>query len=163
GELDAHGHSNIDKQLSFDKDAPGMLNAMLTTRVFERGGAFSIHHETQSLSPFERYVGIKLPRGDAARNMLLTDTPHVVEIASVNGDGEPVNMERIAVTVYKVDWRWWWDQSGETLARFVNAAHTGVAQEGLAKTIDGVGQWSFVVKYPEWGRYLIRACDLDGG
>ena len=25
------------------------------------------------------------------------------------------------------------------------------------------GQWKFEVKYPEWGRYLVRACDLDGG
>ena len=25
------------------------------------------------------------------------------------------------------------------------------------------GQWQFEIKYPEWGRYLVRACDLDGG
>ncbi len=28
---------------------------------------------------------------------------------------------------------------------------------------DGRGQWSFEIKYPEWGRYLVRVCDLDGG
>ena len=30
-------------------------------------------------------------------------------------------------------------------------------------TKDGAGQWKFEIKYPEWGRYLVRACDLDGG
>ncbi len=28
---------------------------------------------------------------------------------------------------------------------------------------DGSARWEFEVKYPEWGRYLVRACDLDGG
>ena len=33
----------------------------------------------------------------------------------------------------------------------------------MVSTKDGKGQWTLEVKYPEWGRYLVRACDLDGG
>ncbi|NIV30976.1 MAG: hypothetical protein GWN58_16245, partial [Anaerolineae bacterium] len=27
----------------------------------------------------------------------------------------------------------------------------------------GRGSWEFEVKYPDWGRYLVRICDTDGG
>ena len=37
-----------------------------------------------------------------------------------------------------------------------------IKQDTIA-TKDGAGQWKFEIKYPEWGRYLVRACDLDGG
>ena len=34
---------------------------------------------------------------------------------------------------------------------------------GTASTVDGKGTGEFEVKYPDWGRYLLRACDEDGG
>ncbi len=36
-------------------------------------------------------------------------------------------------------------------------------QEETISSKDGRGQWSFEIKYPDWGRYLVRVCDLDGG
>ena len=43
------------------------------------------------------------------------------------------------------------------------AEATGLIQKAMISTKDGRGQWQFEIKYPEWGRYLVRACDLDGG
>ena len=68
---------------------------------------------TQTVAPFDRYVGLKLPKGDAARDMLLTDTQHTVELASLDREGKPVSIPRLQVTLYKVEWRWWWE-SAET-------------------------------------------------
>lgn len=163
GALDDRGRATFDELLKFEKQAPGMLNATFVTRVFEPSGAFSITRHTQTVSPYSRYVGLKLPKGDTARNMLLTDTPHVVELASVDAAGKPVAIENIHVTVYKIGWRWWWDQSGESLAQFASSPHVHMSVEGNASTANGAGQWSFAIKYPEWGRYLIRACDTAGG
>ena len=106
------------KKLDLPRDVPGMLNATFITRVFERGGAFSINRESRTLAAFDRYVGVKLPKGDAARDMLLTDTKHTVELATVNTQGEPVSVPRLQVTLYKVQWRWWWEQSGDSLAQY---------------------------------------------
>ena len=44
------------------KNAPGMLSAFFTTRVFEEGGDFSINVQTAKLAPFENFVGIKMPK-----------------------------------------------------------------------------------------------------
>jgi uncharacterized protein YfaS (alpha-2-macroglobulin family) len=163
GELDAAGKAPFEKKLDLPRDVPGMLNATFITRVFERGGAFSINRETRTIAAFDRYVGLRLPKGDAARDMLLTDTKHTVELATLDADGAPVSIPRLQVTIYKVQWRWWWDSSGETLAQYAQGESTSVIRQETVASKDGRAQWHFEVKYPEWGRYLVRACDLDGG
>jgi uncharacterized protein YfaS (alpha-2-macroglobulin family) len=163
GKLDANGAVKFEKNLELPRDVPGMLNATFITRVFERGGAFSINRENRTVAAFDRYVGLKLPKGDVARDMLLTDTAHVVELATLDLRGAPVSVPRLQVTLYKVQWRWWWDQSGDSLAQYAQGESTSVIKQEMISVHDGKGQWTFEVKYPEWGRYLVRACDLDGG
>ncbi len=82
--LDAQGHAALSRDLDLPRDVPGMLNATFVTRVFERGGAFSINVRSKTVAAFDRYVGLKLPKGDAPRDMLLTDTRHTVELASLD-------------------------------------------------------------------------------
>ncbi|HEU4781009.1 MAG TPA: MG2 domain-containing protein, partial [Steroidobacteraceae bacterium] len=163
GELDADGKAKIAKDLVLPRDAPGMLNATFITRVFERGGAFSINRETRTVAAFERYVGLKLPKGDAARDMLLTDKQHGVELATLSADGLPVSVPRLQVSIYKVQWRWWWDSGGESLAQYAQGESTSMVSQETIASKDGRALANFEVKYPEWGRYLVRACDLDGG
>ncbi len=63
GELDADGKAKIEKDLDLPRDVPGMLNATFITRVFERGGAFSINRETRTVAAFDRYVGLQAAQG----------------------------------------------------------------------------------------------------
>ncbi len=161
-ELDEKGYASFEKELTLDDAAPGMLTASFTSRVFEKGGAFSSSTTRMPFHPYRNYVGIKLPKGDATRNMLLTDTTHKVEIASVDADGKPVDLNNIEVTLYKITWKWWWDQSGDSLARYARASYSDTIKRDTLATRDGRGIWEFEVKYPQWGRYLIRACDKVG-
>jgi alpha-2-macroglobulin len=163
GKLDAKGRASFEKTIEPSSPPAGMLSAAFTSRVFERGGAFSISRTTSSFAPYERFIGIKLPKGDVARGMLRTDEPHTVEVASLSPSGQPVSISDIHITLYQIEWRWWWDQSGESLAQFEQASRSTVVQEGTVSTQNGRGQWEFTVKYPQWGRYLLRACDVKGG
>jgi len=163
GSLDDQGTTHFDKNLDLPHDAPGMLSATFVTRVFENGGAFSIARETRTIAPFERFVGLRLPKGDAARDMLMTDHQHVVELATLSAAGEPVSVENLQVTLYKIQWKWWWDQNGDSLAQYAQGESQSVVQQDTVSTRDGKGQWSFEIKYPEWGRYLLRVCDVAGG
>ncbi len=142
--------------------APGRLKALFDLKVFEPGGDFSISASSKELDPFDVYVGVKPPQGDAARNMLLTDTRHKVAVASVDAAGKPVSRAKVRMRIYKLDWKWWWDKSGESLAQYASADFSSALQEGEIATHDGRGEWEFEIKYPDWGRYLIRACDLEG-
>ncbi len=163
GSLGADGLARFDARFDLEQSAPGMLNASFNSRVFENGGAFSTSRTSVPFSPYEHYVGVKLPKGDATRNMLLTDVDHTVELATLSSDGEPVSVEAIRVSLYKIHWRWWWDKSGDSLAQYSAASHAGIVSQGTVATVDGQGSWQFQIQYPAWGRYLLRACDTAGG
>lgn len=162
GYLDGQGYLRFSKNFQPEKPAPGMLSAWFTSRVHEEGGGFSISKQDMDYYPFENYVGIKLPKGDADRNMLLTDTEHTVEIGSVNADGQEVSLPQVEVTLYKIEWKWWWDKALDSLAEYADSSHSSKLQQSIISTANGKGEWKFQIKYPDWGRYLVRACDVQG-
>ncbi len=162
GKLDEQGYARFQPEILADKGAPGMLTAQFTSRIFEEGGAFSTSSQSFPFHPYENYLGIKLPKGDQTRGMILTDVKHKVEIASLSAKGEPVSLDKVQVTLYKIDWKWWWDKSGDSLARYASASHSNRLQQAVVSTREGQGSWELEVKYPDWGRYMIRACDLKG-
>lgn len=163
GRLDDQGYLKFSKNLKPEGRPAGLLSAKFTSRVFEDGGAFSISKNRFDYHPYDNYVGIKLPKGDATRGMLLTDKKHSVKIASLSAKSENVSLEKVQLSLYKIKWKWWWDKSSESLAEYADSSHKQLLQQETIKTVDGTGDWQFEIKYPQWGRYLIRACDLEGG
>ena len=163
GALDDEGLAAFTTEPAPAGHSPGMLTARFRTRVFEPGGAFSTNRRSLRFSPYERYVGVRVPPGDALRGMLLTDTVHTVDIATLTQEGEPVSVDSVDLTLFKIDWRWWWDRSGESLARYTESEHAAVVARGRVATTGGRGTWDFAVNHPDWGRYLLRACDPAGG
>ncbi|GAA0421212.1 MG2 domain-containing protein [Cocleimonas flava] len=162
GRLDDEGYLKFSKDFKVKGKPAGMLKAKFTSRVFEEGGAFSISRSNIDYHPYTNYVGIKLPKGDATRGMLLTDVKHKVSIASLSAKGEEVSLNKVQVSLYKIKWKWWWDKSSESLAEYADSRYQRLLQKDIVSTTDGVGEWNFEVKYPSWGRYLIRVCDLEG-
>jgi uncharacterized protein YfaS (alpha-2-macroglobulin family) len=163
GHLDETGKARVDAMVEAEAVAPGKLRADLTTRVFEPGGAFSIDRFSIPYSPYERYVGIRTPKGDRTRGMLLTDTKHRLDVALVDPDGGPVGEGEVDVKLYKVDWRWWWERGEEDLAAWADASVHTPLSSGTVKVTNGAGAWEFEIRYPDWGRYLITAADKAGG
>ncbi len=162
GRLDESGNLGFSKNIQPDGNAAGMLAAQFTTRVFEEGGAFSISRTSYDYHPYENYVGIKLPKGDATRGMLLTDIKHTVKIGSLDAKGEKTSLPKVKVSLYKINWKWWWDKSADSLAAYADGQHRNLLQSATIDTTDGDGEWQFEIKYPQWGRYMVKACDLEG-
>jgi uncharacterized protein YfaS (alpha-2-macroglobulin family) len=164
GTLDAQSRAAFTVKLDPGKHVPGKLTARFMTRVFEPSGAFSSEQVSMDFSPYQRYVGLKLPPGDVARNMLLTDTDHTAEIVVLDPEGKPVSGPiKLEAALYQMQWRWWWEKGGDDAADFTNAiSRTPVLQETI-KAVNGKGQWKFRVPYPSWGRYLIMVSDKSGG
>ena len=163
GQLDDNGKVVMKKPLPDVTHAAGMLTATFKSRVFEKGGAFSVDYLSLPYHPYEHYVGVKLPKGDDARGMLLTDQAQPIQIVSVDANGDPVSLKNVQVTVYKIHWKWWWDKSGDNLAQYASSSYPEHVLQSMVKTNDGLGETQFEIKSPEWGRYLVRVCDLDGG
>ena len=157
--LDQEGKASFSTDISVGTASPGMLRAHFITRVFEESGEFSIDRFSIPYSPYKGYVGIKTPKGDQARGMLLTDTTHIVNIVTIDPDGNPVSRNNLDASIYKIDWQWWWDASYESLASYIGSSeHVPILNEKIS-TRNGVGQFKFRIDYPEWGQYLIRVVD----
>ena len=163
GTLDAQGRAKARIDIDPRQPSPGMLEAAFTSRVFEESGDFSVDSFSLPFSPYEAYVGVRAPKGDQARGMLLTDKDQVVAIATVDAAGRPASRDKVLVSLYKLEWKWWWDRSGESLAQYVSSVQTRPLLKGEVATPNGAGQWTFQVRYPDWGRYLIRVEDPVGG
>ncbi|HWQ10806.1 MAG TPA: alpha-2-macroglobulin family protein, partial [Holophaga sp.] len=95
--------------------------------------------------------------------MLLTDKDQEVSIVTVDTAGRPVSRDKILVSLYKIEWKWWWDRSGESLAQYVSNVQTRPLLKAEVSTRDGAGKWTFQIHYPDWGRYLIRVEDPESG
>ena len=162
GRLDDKGHARVNISLSRPKDAPGALTLKLFGRVYEEGGDFSISSMSIPYYPFSSFVGLKTPEGDK-RGMLLTDKDHNILIASVDGRGRPLSRKNLKVELFKVNWRWWWDNSYDNIANYVASGYREPVEEGTVNTRNGKGTWKLRVNYPQWGRYYLRVTDPRSG
>jgi uncharacterized protein YfaS (alpha-2-macroglobulin family) len=163
GNLNDKGESLIESDIQVENRSAGMLTANFTTKVFETGGNFSIDRFSVPFHPYNSYVGIRLPKGDKTRGMLLTDTNHSVSIVSVKPDGSLVKgIKKVQVRLYKINWRWWWDRSDDDLTSYAQNEEYMAIQESAVTLVNGKGSWNLRINYPEWGRYLIKVTDADG-
>lgn len=161
GYTDADGRAQVNANIEVSDAAPGTLNAVFRGKVFEESGNFSIDRFSIPYNPYFSMVGIRLPQGDKARGMLLTDTTHRVDLVTVDPDGNPLS-RTIELSIYKVDWRWWWDTS-EGSVNFMSGNYSQPISTGKVRTNNGKGTWNFKIKYPEWGRFFVKAYDPESG
>lgn len=162
GRVDENGEASFNANVYIGDAAPGMLTANFVTKFFEEGGGFSIDRKAVSYSPYSRYAGIKVPKGNLYRGTLVTDEPHYIDIASVDENGKPVSSE-VDVKVYKIEWRWWWDSYDNDLASYISKSSTVPVYEKTISTKNGKGGFNFQINRPEWGRYIILAEDKNSG
>jgi uncharacterized protein YfaS (alpha-2-macroglobulin family) len=163
GQTDENGHATVNASLSVEGTPPGMLNAVFRGKAFEESGNFSVDRFSIPFYPYESFTGIRLPKGDAARGMLLTDTTHRVEVATVDGDGKPLSRDGIEMSLYELSWAWWWDQSSNGSVNFMSGSDATPVAQGKIRTVNGRGAWTFKVNYPAWGRYFVKAYDPVSG
>ncbi|MXV16247.1 alpha-2-macroglobulin family protein [Hufsiella ginkgonis] len=164
GGLSPAGTADIETGISAATTAPGVLTASFNTRVFEPGGGFSIDNFSIPYHMYDAYAGIRFPKGVGFSEMLYTDRDNNVSIVSVSPEGKPVAGKReVQVELYKIQWRWWWDQQQENLGNFTQDRYNKLISVQKLTLNNGAGRWNLRVNSPEWGRYLVRVKDLTSG
>lgn len=161
GKLNAAGKAVFTAKLPATPNAPGMLNANFISRVYEDGGDFSTYVQTYPYSPFSSYAGMEI-EGLGMNESLTTDIKNNIRFITVNQNGQPVESE-IELSVYKLDWRWWWEKDNSSLASYMSSVNKKEISRTTFKTGLKPVNRTFEIKYPEWGRFLIYAKDLRSG
>ena len=161
GKLDESGTAEINAKIAARNQSPGMLQANFRMQVFEPGGDFSVGRASMPYHPYKSYVGVRLPKGDEARNMLLTDVKHNVEIVTLDKDGKPVDVEDLDVKLYKLSWKWWFDKNKDAVSSYRGKVYGTEVSSTKVSSKNGKANWELEVKYPSWGRYLVRVSNGD--
>jgi uncharacterized protein YfaS (alpha-2-macroglobulin family) len=96
--------------------------------------------------------------------MLLTDTDHKAEIVLLDEEGKPFqgNVE-LDCAIYKIKWRWWWEKGDEESAEFASSLSRSAISQQTVTAANGKATFTFNIKYPDWGRYVVIARDSKGG
>lgn len=163
GKLDAEGKALVNPQFDMGNSAPGVLRVYFETRVFEEGGEFSVDRFSLPYYPYASYVGISVPEGDQFDFILETGKTHPIKVVDIDAEGRPVGNRKLKVDIYKVDWRWWWDNSGNDVANYVRSSYNMPVDTFMINVVGGKAQFNFKVEDADWGRYFIRVTDEESG
>ncbi len=164
GTLNENGEATVNAKFDIGKNAPGMLSASLLVKVFEPGGAFSVDNMVLPYSPYKSYVGINMPEGQKPWGFLLTDKNYDLPVVNVDADGNPLSgSQAVEVEMYRVSWRWWWDDSGDGFSNFTQDTYNKLLKKDTLRLSNGVGKWHFTAPGKEWGRYLVLVRDKQSG
>jgi len=163
GKVNEEGNASVPLDLAGQKNAPGFLKAVFNTMVFEPGGAFSVDRFSLDYSPYGFYAGIKLPEGEKNTGILYTGRDHFIDIATVDYKGKAAARLNLKFELYKLEWRWWWDQYNNELANYASDDYHKPVQSENFSTKNGQAKIRVNIGENDWGRYLVRVTDLDGG
>jgi uncharacterized protein YfaS (alpha-2-macroglobulin family) len=164
GTLNAEGLATINPSFDAGSQPPGMLLANLMVKVFEPGGNFSVDNIALPFNPYTSYVGLKTPKGDEQYGFLKSGKTHAFSIVDVNTNGTLTNGTTNAeVEVYKIEWRWWWDNSGDNLSNFTQNNYNKLIKKETVALVNGANTYNLATSASDNGRYLILVRDTRSG
>ena len=149
-------------QLPDNQATRGRLQIQWTARVTEPGGDFSTASWNAEYLPFNTYLGIQSP-DPAKEGYLLTEKEQTFNIVSVNHAGKAVGNKKLNVQVFKLDWSWWWSNYGNGAADYISSYNTTMILETQTQLTDGKSTFNWTPTRAQWGNFLIRITDPDGG
>lgn len=164
GNLNSSGDAVINTSFDLgDAEAPGALNVTFKGKVFEQGGDFSVDNFSLPYFPYTSYVGVLPPALKSEWDYLYTNEDQTVHVATVDANGKPIARQGVQLTLYRLEWRWWWD-SDEGTSEYENEVVQESAKTGTINTnAKGQGKWTFKLTDNEWGRYYLKATDPVSG
>lgn len=163
GITDQSGRTNFNFKSPPLAMAPGKMRMALKTTIFEKGGNFSTDNTQQDFDPFSYYCGLALPSNSYGQKEFEVDREFKVDFTSVNPEGSAIPGRTLSIGLYKLEWRWWWDQDDDyEISRYRSGLHNeAIYSTEVVTGTDGKATIPF--RTTEWGRYLIRVCDTESG
>lgn len=166
GRTDANGKLTFNASIGNVGRVPGMLTALVTTRVFEKSGDFSIDRYTTTVSPYDTYIGLYVPEQETewGSRFLEKERTHTIKLAAVNTNGIPVTSPvKVGVEIYRIGWEWWWSSSSSGLASYAKDSYNKPLKEMTVTLTGGTGEFTLNLSKEESGNFFIRVTDLSGG
>lgn len=162
GQLDEEGTTNLEVQLPSKPESPGAIRATFNTKAFEPGGGFSINAKSYTYFPYETFVGINLTSAENG-SRIKRDEPQNLAVVTVNADGELVSKSGLDFKVYRLNWRWWWDESSDNTTNYISSGYATLVKSEKFDTEGGKANLNFEISSPSWGRFIAVVKDPVSG
>ncbi|MDD4149513.1 MAG: MG2 domain-containing protein, partial [Bacteroidales bacterium] len=110
GKTDENGE--VKTNVRFDKlnKAPGVLKAFLVTKVYEKGGNFSIGEKSVNYYPYKTFVGIAMADRNKYSYSYPIDQELNINIVTLDRDQNLTKDNReLEVSIYMLEYSWWYD------------------------------------------------------
>lgn len=158
------------REISLDKlresNLSGMAFAKFNLKVFEPEGDFSTTTYTSVVSPFENYVGVRMPKTRSTYgDYYFVDEDVSFDVALVSEYGK-LNRKStdLNYTLYKLDNYWWWSaDNGYQLKKYVTGSVKQNYRSGTISCRSGEGKLTLNIPKNDWGYYLLVIGDGDKG
>jgi alpha-2-macroglobulin len=144
------------------RSSKGKLRMTWLARVTEPGGDFSIATHTLDFHPFDKYIGLAVPK-PGKEGYITTDQTQQFDVISVSPDGKYSGSQSLKVEVFKLDWSWWWSGDNSNRADYVSTYNAQKIYEDEIILSNGKGSFQWTPKHPQWGNFFVRVSDEKGG
>lgn len=139
------------------KNAPGVLNASLTTKILEKGGNVNLSERDIIYYPYKSYIGIKSSK--QTYNYPINKEVSFDFIALDINSKKLTKKSNLEISVYKIESYYWYDISDQKVD-YITANYNNAISRKLYN-FTGIGQYNIV--FPEDGSYFVVAKDIDNG
>lgn len=166
GQTDENGFYSFSSYFQDPSIFPGFMNMVLESTVYEPSGDFSTESYSRILSPYTKYVGIKVPEetNEWGGKFLDITKKHTFNLVAVNKEGNTVSSSKLEVEVYKMGWSWWWgSSSSQSLAMYSRDSYNKPYKILNVPLKGGVGSFELGFDKNESGFYFFRVVDPSGG
>ncbi len=162
GKVDEEGKTRFEVQLPSRPASPGAIKATFNTKAFEPGGGFSINSKSYTYLPYETFVGVNLTTAENG-SRIKRDQPQNLAVVTVNADGELVSKTGLDFKLYRLQWRWWWDESSDNTTNYLSSAYATLVKSEKFDTQGGKANLNFEIESPSWGRFIAVVSDPTSG
>lgn len=137
------------------KNAPGVLNANLSTKVFEKGGNINIAEKFITYHPYNDYIGMK-SNGNYRINKNIK-----FDFVAVDRDEKLVtDSKKVEFSIYKMEDYWWYEYSDNNVDFITANYNNSVYRENISFS-NGKGNTTYT--FDDGGYYYIAAKNLSNG
>jgi len=158
GNLDAQGVHRFATDIPDAGRASGLIQAVLHTTVYEKGGNFAQHRTGATIYPYTAFVGVQdvFPWGSAQ-----LDQDVSVPIVVVDRDGTPVPGHTIRVVLYVNRYHWWYDYDEWDRRDFREMESTYRIEEATYRSTGEPIRHRFTVE--DEGQHFLEITDVTSG
>jgi uncharacterized protein YfaS (alpha-2-macroglobulin family) len=95
--------------------------------------------------------------------MLYTNQDQKVDVVFLDINGKPVAREGAEISLYRLERYWWWDNSYNSIANYVEQNSSALVSSSTLQAPAGKASWKFSVTENDWGTYYLKVCDPVSG